>query len=91
MAQKYEYKIIPLQKNGTSVYVSDEELGKTLTDLGKEGWEIAMDRERGGYTTSIVMKRPQDEKFPKVTKEMERQAELQINEEEWPDVAYPSR
>ena len=50
-----------------------------------------MDREIAGSTFSIVLKRPEDEKFPKVTKEMERQAELQINEEEWPDVAYPSR
>ena len=89
MAQKYEYKIIPLKRG--SIHISDEELGKTLTSLGKEGWEIAMDREYNGATTSIVMKRPEDEKFPKITKEMERQTELQINEEEWPDVAYPSR
>lgn len=89
MAQKYEYKIIPLSRN--NVYITDVELGKTLTDLGKEGWEIAMDREIGGSAVSIIMKRPEDEKFPKVTKEMERQTELQINEEEWPDVAFPGR
>ncbi|WP_022933442.1 hypothetical protein [Treponema bryantii] len=89
MAQKWEYTIIDLQpKSGR---ISDTELGKRLTDLGKEGWEIAIDRECAGYTTSIVMKRPQDEKFPKVTKEMERQAEIQINEEEWPDVVYPRK
>lgn len=85
MAQKWEYQILDIK------HMTDEKLGKALTELGKNGWEIAMDREIAGSTSSIVLKRPEDEKFPKVTKEMERQAELQINEEEWPDVAYPSR
>ena len=85
MAQKWEYQILDIK------YMTDEKLGKVLTELGKNGWEIAMDREIAGSTSSIVLKRPEDEKFPKITKEMERQAELQINEEEWPDVAYPSR
>ena len=71
--------------------MSDDDLGKALSELGKNGWEIAMDREIAGSTSSIVLKRPEDEKFPKVTKEMERQVELQINEEEWPDVAYPRK
>ena len=85
MAQKWEYQILDIK------YMTDKELGKVLTELGKNGWEIAMDREIAGSTYSIVMKRPEDEKFPKVTKEMERQVELQINEEEWPDVAYPRK
>lgn len=85
MAQKWEYKIINMRN------MSDDDLGKALSELGKNGWEIAMDREIAGSTFSIVLKRPEDEKFPKVTKEMERQTELKINEEEWPDVAYPSR
>lgn len=85
MAQKWEYKILNIRS------MSDDDLGKELSELGKNGWEIAMDREIAGNTFSIVMKRPEDEKFPKVTKEMERQAELQINEEEWPDVAYPRK
>ena len=85
MAQKWEYKILNIRS------MSDDDLGKALSELGKNGWEIAMARESNGHTTSIVLKRPEDEKFPKVTKEMERQAELQINEEEWPDVAYPRK
>ena len=44
-----------------------------------------------GLTTGLILSRPEDEKFPKITKEMERQAELQINAEEWPDVAYPRK
>ena len=90
MAQKYEYKVLNIYK------MSDEELGKTLTSLGQNGWQIVSNRSTGrdgvaGLTTGLILSRPEDEKFPKVTKEMERQAELQINEEEWPDVAYPSR
>lgn len=85
MAQKWEYQILDIK------YMTDKELGKVLTELGKNGWEIAMDRKSNGYTTSIVLKRPEDEKFPRVTKEMERQADLQINEEEWPDVAFPRK
>lgn len=85
MAQKWEYQVLHMQT------MTDEQLGKALTELGKNGWEIAMARESCGHTTSIVLKRPEDEKFPKVTKEMKRQAELQINEEEWPDVAYPRK
>ena len=85
MAQKWEYQILDIK------YMTDEKLGKVLTELGKNGWEIAMDREIAGSTSSIVMKRPEDEKFPKETKEMERQAELQINEEEWPEVAFPRK
>ncbi len=83
--QKWEYKILNMR------CMSDNDLGKSLSELGQNGWEIAMDRVIAGNTFSIVMKRPQNEKFPKVTKEMERQAELQINEEEWPDVAYPRK
>lgn len=85
MAQKWEYKVLNMYS------MTDVDLGKALSELGKNGWEIAMAREQAGNTTSIVLKRPQDENFPKITKEMEEQAEIQINEEEWPDVAYPRK
>lgn len=90
MAQKYEYKVLDIYK------MSDEELGKTLTCLGQNGWQIVSNRSSlraggTGVTTGLILSRPEDEKFPKVTKEMERQAEIQINEEEWPDVAYPRK
>ena len=88
MAQKWEYKAVPCDRNGQ---IQDRELIETLNDLGNQGWEIAISRNIGGYTNCIIMKRLKDEKFPKVTKEMERQAEIQINEEEWPDVAFPRK
>ena len=87
MTQKYEYKVLNIWN------MTDEELGKSLSELGKNGWQIVSNRANGmgGITTSLILSRPEDEKFPKITKEMERQAELQINEEEWPDVAYPRK
>ena len=86
MAQKWEYKAVPCFRN-----IQNDKLIETLNDLGNQGWEIAISRNIGGYTNCVIMKRLKDEKFPKVTKEMERHAELQINEEEWPDVAYPRK
>lgn len=86
MAQKWEYKAVPCFRN-----IQNHELIETLNDLGNQGWEIAISRNIGGYTNCVIMKRLKYEKFPKVTKEMERQAELQINEEEWPDVAFPRK
>lgn len=79
--QKYEYKVLNIRN------MTDEELGKSLSELGKNGWQIVSNRANGGQgtTTGLILSRPEDEKFPKVTKEMERQAELQINGEEWPD------
>lgn len=44
MAQKWEYQVLHMQK------MTDEQLGKALTELGKNGWEIAMDRESNGHT-----------------------------------------
>ena len=87
MAQKWEYQVLDYRK------LNDTELGIKLSELGKNGWEIAVGLNGGPYgtTTGIILKRPEDEKFPKVTKEMERQTELQINEEEWPDVAFPRK
>lgn len=89
MAQKWEYKVLKISD------MADEVLEKTLAELGQNGWQIVADRIKVsngfGGTTRLILSRPQDEKFPKVTKEMERQAEIQINEEEWPDVAYPRK
>ena len=87
MAQKWEYQVLDYRK------LNYTELGIKLSELGKNGWEIAVGLNNGQYgtTTGIILKRPEDEKFHKVTKEMGRQAELQINEEEWPDVAYPRK
>lgn len=89
MIQKYEYKIMNISS------MTDEQLGKELAELGQNGWQIVADRTnlRNGIggTTGLILSRPQDEKFPKVTKEMERQSDLQINEEEWPDVAFPRK
>lgn len=89
MAQKFEYKVLKITG------MSDEVLGKTLAELGQKGWQIVADKTKVvngfGGTTDLILSRPEDEKIPKVTKEMERQAEIQINEEEWPDVAYPRK
>ena len=89
MVQKFEYKVLKISD------MSDEVLGKTLAELGQNGWQIVADKTKVvngmGGTTGLILSRPEDEKFPKETKEMERQAELQINEEEWPEVAFPRK
>ena len=86
MAQKWEYQTLVMSK------MTDEKLGESLANLGKNGWELVMGRNNAaGETHSLILKRPKDEKFPKITKEMERQLDLQINEEEWPDVAFPRK
>lgn len=68
---------------------------KFLEKLGQNGWQIVADKTKVvngmGGTTGLILSRPEDEKFPRVTKEMERQSDLQINEEEWSEVAFPRK
>jgi hypothetical protein len=69
MAQKWEYQILHMQK------MTDEQLGKALTELGKNGWEIAVGLNNGPYgtTTGIILKRPEDEKIPEITPQQRQQ------------------
>ena len=93
--QNWEYKMInynyrflseTCKKIGMNYTTDWEEI---FNYLGSKGWELVTNS--GSTGENLIFKRPKDEKFPKITKEMERQAELQINEEEWPDVAFPRK
>ncbi len=69
MAQKWEYKVLDYRK------YTDTQLRINLSELGKNGWEIAVGLNNGPYgtTTDIILKRPVDEKIPEITPQQRQQ------------------